>query len=106
MVALQAQIKNNHSDITNYLEDLVSWSEDATSKEKNLKKTQTTKTAQVPPIRNKIDIEQSLKPKGGKGGMPHVPELEKYKRDNTAMPGYYAAWDKFAKKLDECEDDV
>jgi hypothetical protein len=39
MVALQAQIKNNHSDITNYLEDLVSWSEDATVKEKNLKKT-------------------------------------------------------------------
>ena len=105
MVRLQAQIKNNHADITSYIEDLVTWTEDATVKEKNLKKTQTTKTATVPPIRNKIDIEQSLKPKA-KGGMPNVPELEKYKRDNTAMPGYYAAWDKFAKKLDDCDDDV
>jgi len=26
MVKLQAQIKNNHSDISNYLEDLKTWS--------------------------------------------------------------------------------
>ena len=38
--------------------------------------------------------------------MPHVPELEKYKRDNTAMPDYYKAWDKFTKKLDDMEDDA
>jgi len=105
MIKLQAQIKNNHTDISTYLEDLKTWSEDATAKEKNLKKGQTTKTATVPPIRNKIDIEQSLKQKG-KGGMPNVPELEKYKRDNTAMPSYYAAWDKFAKQVDDCDDDA
>jgi len=35
-----------------------------------------------------------------------VPELEKYKRDNTAMPDYYKAWDKFGKALDdELEED-
>ena len=38
MVRLQAQIKNNHADITSYIEDLVTWTEDATVKEKNLKK--------------------------------------------------------------------
>jgi hypothetical protein len=36
--------------------------------------------------------------------MPNVPELEKFKRDNTAMPSYYKAWDKYAKQLDECLD--
>ena len=33
--------------------------------------------------------------------MPVVEELERFKRDNSAMPEYYKAWDKFAKKLDD-----
>ena len=37
--------------------------------------------------------------------MPNVPELEKFKRDNTAMPDYYKAWDKFAKLADEDEEE-
>jgi hypothetical protein len=32
-----------------------------------------------------------------------VPELDKFKRDNTAMPDYYKAWDKFGKALEEEE---
>jgi tetratricopeptide (TPR) repeat protein len=28
--------------------------------------------------------------------MPVVEELEQFKRDNSAMPDYYKAWDKFA----------
>ncbi len=37
--------------------------------------------------------------------MPNVPELDKFKRDNTAMPDYYKAWDKFGKALDELDED-
>ena len=37
--------------------------------------------------------------------MPNVPELEKFKRDNTATPDYYKAWDKFAKLADEDEEE-
>jgi len=36
---------------------------------------------------------------------PHVPELDKFKRDNTAMPDYYKAWDKFGKALDDLDED-
>lgn len=36
---------------------------------------------------------------------PDVPELNKFKRDSTAMPDYYKAWDKFGKKLEEMDDD-
>jgi hypothetical protein len=32
-------------------------------------------------------------------------KLEKYKRDNTAMPDYYKAWDKLASNIDEEDDD-
>ena len=98
MISLQAQIKHNYVDMNNYLDDLVSWSNETTKKEKNIKST-TNSTKNLPPVRNKIDIEQELKEK-----MPNVPELEKFKRDNTAMPRYYKAWDKYAKQLDECLD--
>jgi tetratricopeptide (TPR) repeat protein len=37
--------------------------------------------------------------------MPNVPELDKFKRDSTAMPDYYKAWDKFGKALDELDED-
>jgi len=37
--------------------------------------------------------------------MPNVPELEKFKRDNTAMPDYYKAWDKFAKLAEKDDDE-
>jgi hypothetical protein len=35
-----------------------------------------------------------------KGDMPVVEELEKFKRDNSALPDYYKAWDKFGAELD------
>lgn len=34
-----------------------------------------------------------------------MPELDKFKRDSTAMPDYYKAWDKFSKELDDMDDD-
>ena len=40
-----------------------------------------------------------------KASMPNVPELERFKRDNTAMPDYYKAWDKFAKLADDDDEE-
>ena len=34
-----------------------------------------------------------------------MPELDKFKRDSTAMPDYYKAWDKFGKQLDDLDED-
>ena len=34
-----------------------------------------------------------------------VPELDKFKRDSTAMPDYYKAWDKFGKQLDDIDNE-
>jgi len=34
-----------------------------------------------------------------------VPELEKFKRDNSAMPDYYKAWDKMGKVLEDEDSD-
>jgi tetratricopeptide (TPR) repeat protein len=34
-----------------------------------------------------------------------VPELDKFKRDSTAMPDYYKAWDKFGKQLDDLDNE-
>ena len=63
----------------------------------------------MPPIRNKIDIAESIKEnqrkKAAQAKTPNVPELDKYKRDNTAMPDYYKAWDKFGKALDDIDED-
>jgi|LakMenE01Jun11ns_1017448.scaffolds.fasta_scaffold6639752_1 hypothetical protein len=56
MISLQAQIKHNYVDMNNYLDDLVSWSNETTKKEKNIKST-TNSTKNLPPVRNKIDIE-------------------------------------------------
>ena len=107
MIKLQATIKNNHTDLTSYMNDLTEWTAGKHVAEKKIKgSVQTTKpNAQLPPIRNKIDISESVTGKP-RNRMPHVPELEKYKRDNTAMPDYYKAWDKFTKKLDDMEDDA
>jgi len=41
-----------------------------------------------------------------KGDMPVVEELEKFKRDNSAMPDYYKAWDKFGAELDAEENEA
>ena len=110
--------------MTEYLSDLVDWSGKANKKEKTgeYKQTATKQSAaKLPPIRNKIEVSESIKQaektqkkKGSdvdakkaasKSSMPVVEELEKFKRDNTAMPDYYKAWDKFSAKLDEEDSD-
>jgi hypothetical protein len=57
MMKLQEQIKNNHSDVSSYLNDMVTWSKDMNTKDKT-PPTETPKqsNAKLPPIRNKIDI--------------------------------------------------
>jgi len=37
--------------------------------------------------------------------MPNVPELEKFKRDNTAMPDYYKAEDEDEDESEEDEEE-
>jgi hypothetical protein len=57
MMKLQEQIKNNHSDVSSYLNDMVDWSKKMNVKDKTVP-TETPKqsNAKLPPIRNKIDI--------------------------------------------------
>lgn len=104
MYRMQEIIRNNSNDINSAVHDLASWTAEMTLKEKaGQHKNAVTKQGQLPPIRNKIDISQSIKT--AQKTMPNVPELEKFKRDNTAMPDYYKAWDKFGKALDELDED-
>jgi len=64
------------------------------NKEKTKTKPTEAKPQNLPPIRNKIDIQESLALKVA----PKNAELmAKVKRDNTPMPDYYKAWDKIAK---------
>ena len=111
MYKIQEQIKNNNVDINNYLTDLNEWSESQNKKDKKAPtNAPTAKPSQLPPIRNKIDISQSIKTAQAeqaskKPSQPIVPELEKFKRDNSAMPDYYKAWDKFAKLADEDDEE-
>ena len=54
----------------------------------------------LPPIRNKIDINESLSKKvAPKKSQQEI--LNKIKRDNTPMPDYYKAWDQIAKEAEE-----
>lgn len=114
MFKLQEQIKNNNADIQSAVSDLLDWSSTLNAQEKQ----GTNKPAQdkatqkkLPPIRNKIDIGESIlaaqEAEKRRNGVkqPDVPELNKFKRDSTAMPDYYKAWDKFGKKLEEMDDD-
>ena len=111
MYKLQEQIKNNTVDIQSYVSDLSDWASSMNTKDKTFSTAKpTTNQSQLPPIRNKIDITESIKqahkPEIQKKDQPVVPELEKFKRDNSAMPDYYKAWDKFAKKLDDDDEET
>ncbi len=110
MYKLQENIRNNTNDVNQAVHDLINWSAKVNTEEKKIVgKTAATKPQQLPPIRNKIDIQESIKQaqerKAAQAKTPLVPELEKFKRDNTAMPDYYKAWDKFGKALDDIDDD-
>ena len=115
MFKLQSQIKNNNNDLQAAVSDLLDWSTQANTLEKQGQHKTADKASatqkKLPPIRNKIDIGESIlkaqeqeKKKSG-ATQPNVPELEKFKRDSTAMPDYYKAWDKFGKKLEEMDED-
>ena len=85
------------------VDDLKSWSSTMHTKEK-VKGKPEVKNANLPPIRNKIDIKESLaKPVAPK---KHVDDelISKIKRDNTPMPDYYKAWDKIAKMAEDDAD--
>ena len=60
----------------------------------------------MPGIRNKVDIQQSLQNSAKAGSTPKVDkktdeQLKKFRRDNTAMPDYYKAWEKMAANIDD-----
>ena len=61
MYKIQEQIKNNNNDIQSYLKDVIDWSSTKNTQEKKGVPAATTKSNQLPPIRNKIDISQSIK---------------------------------------------
>ena len=99
---MQQQIRNNTTDVQSMVEDLKQWSGTMHSKEK-VKVKPEVKNANLPPIRNKIDIKESLvKPVAPKRKDDEL--LNKIKRDNTPMPDYYKAWDKISKQVEEDAD--
>ena len=66
------------------------------TKEKSKKPDQ--KQQNLPPIRNKIEINVAQKL------APRDELITKAKRDNTPMPDYYKAWDKIARQAEDEED--
>ncbi len=128
MIAFQQQVKNNSVDLSAMVTDLSDWSEQITAKEKNIRrggaasqaKSDSSRGGQakpLPPIRNRIDINESLKkskkeaPAGSKPATQKLVDAqsegfrEKVKRDTTPMPDYYKAWDKIAAENDSSDDD-
>lgn len=64
MYKLQEQIRNNTNDISGNVNDLMNWSKIQNEAEKKGTKkapAQPTKAVKMPPIRNKIDITNSIK---------------------------------------------
>lgn len=61
MYKLQEQIRNNTNDINSTVSDLVNWTNEITTKEKKGVHKQSATNQKLPPIRNKIDITQSIK---------------------------------------------
>ena len=111
---MQEMVKNQCTDMHKAVQDLVDWSATTNDREKKGQNKDVPQSSkQLPPIRNKIDIQQSIKAaqqaealrNAKKGDQPIVPELDKFKRDSTAMPDYYKAWDKFGKQLDDLDED-
>ena len=114
MFNLQRQIKRNNDDLHGFVDDMNDWQKEMNKREKDIKANKSIQKPaanNLPPIRNKIDIQNSLeeakqeaakkaaekRAKEGKKSGPTKEEAEKYKRDNTPMPDYYKNWDKLAK---------
>ena len=114
MVKLQHQLKNNSTDIQNYVQDLENWQKDVSKKDKNPAATAKQRANfPLPPIRNKVEIERLQKKqkndifeaKDIKENSKKVESNDKLKRDITPMFDYYKSWDKFTKEATEKLDD-
>ena len=125
MMNFQKQIKNNSVDLQNLVSDLADWSEETIQKEQTRKTTggsraaagQAAATASrkpLPPIRNRIDIQNSLQTSERQAAAQAAAKkqakqaqeqalIDKAKRDTTPMPDYYKAWDKIGRELEEAE---
>ena len=115
MFNLQRNIKRNNDDLHGFVDDINNWQKEMNQREKDIKAKKTGQkpaaATNLPPIRNKIDIQNSIeeakreaakkaaekRAKEGKPAGPTQEQMEKYKRDNTPMPDYYRNWDKLAK---------
>jgi hypothetical protein len=97
---LQAQIKQNATDIRSYIDDLYNWEEDI--KNKNQKKKVEPKKENAPqvPIRGAVELDSSEKKdasfdKTQEKAVKLDPTVKPYKRDMNTVSDYYKAWDKF-----------
>jgi len=111
---IQENMRNNTMDVTRMVTDLKDWSCSMNKTEKTrvteLKVKQQTnvkQTKDLPPIRNKININESLAktvpPKKGAAKEEKSDDKDKTKkvRDTTPMLDYYKAWDKYAKDVED-----
>ena len=130
-MAFQKQIKDNSQDLQAMVSDLSDWSEQIDKTDKNIKRggapAGQAKSAgkgaaaskPLPPIRNRIDISNSLQqskkvaPAGQAAAASKAASqrtnaekelLDKVKRDTTPMPDYYKAWDKIGRELEDDND--
>lgn len=111
--AIQNQIKNNSTDIKNYIDDLYKW-EDSLSTQKQKKRPNPKNEQDLPPIRGKVQQDPKETPpvrgKELKQNESEAVKNSKLKRDGNTVSDYYKAWDKFnpdeeLKKLDSNENE-
>lgn len=98
MLNLQHQMRQNQSELQDYLAGLNDWTSEIKEKEKNLKSSSTSKAGDLPPVRNTIEKKKMKKKKKEK-----IIDSSKPKR----ISGYdFRAWDKFDvdKALDEIDE--
>lgn len=110
--ALQQQIKNNSSDIRNYIDDLYKWEDEVSSKKKKTNKSTASLNKDLPPVRGQAFIEEKTQAKESSIKMDSKSKEQanqNLKRDGNTVSDYYKAWDKFdvdseLKKLEGEED--
>lgn len=111
MFGIQQQIKHNAEDLHSMVNELADWSEEVTAKEKKIGSQGQAKTQKpLPPIRNRVDIRNSLAQSEGQGRQSTAKKgdkknelFDKVKRDNTPMPDYYKAWDKIGREIEDLD---
>lgn len=101
--SLQQQIKNNSTDIKNYIDDLYKWEEQVTQKPK--KNILVSQKSDIPPIRGAVETEKIV-PKS-ETAKKEDSSVKKFKRDGNTVSDYYKAWDTYDidKELEKLESD-